>query len=492
MGLEIDRDQFESRDYDRFADRLASCLGVLGELLERPGFGRGPAELGAELELALIDRGARALPLNEEVLRETVDDRMTVELDRFNLECNLIHCGLEGGPFAHLRREIETACEELDRAASAHGGRIVMIGILPTLSEDDLQAEAMTDAVRYRALSRSLRARRGGPFQLDIDGADPLRLACDDVTYEGAATSLQLHLRVPPEQFSDVFDAVQLATAPALAIAANSPTFLGHRLWDETRVALFKQAVDERGPDARSRVARVSFGAHWLTRGPIELFEQAVRDYGVLLPVLDGEDPEEALRAGRVPALREIRLHQGTVWSWNRPVYHPHGGGHVRIELRALPSGPTPEDMVANAAFLVGLGLGLASSMPKIREVMPFEAAHSNFYRAAQRGLDAELQWPDLEQGGCRTRTARDLVLALADVARRGLAEFGVDAEEADRAITTIERRAGAGRTGAGWQRARLARLASGHPTPSALVRMLEDYVARTATGAPVHEWRLD
>lgn len=492
MGLEIDREQFESRDYDRFAERLASCLGVLEELLARPGFGRGPAELGAELEFALIDDGARALPLNEEVLRETVDERMTVELDRFNLECNLIHCGLEGGPFAHLRRQIETARDELERAAAVHGGRIAMIGILPTLSQMDLQADAMTDAVRYRALSRSLRARRGGPFRLDIDGADPLRLDCDDVTYEGAATSLQLHLRVPPEQFSDVFDAVQLATAPALAIGANSPTFLGHRLWDETRVALFKQAVDEREPRSRTRAARVSFGTGWLTRGPIELFRQAVRDYGVLLPVLDGEDPDEALEAGRVPALREIRLHQGTVWSWNRPVYHPHGGGHVRIELRALPSGPTIEDMVANAAFAIGVGLGLAPEMSRIREAMVFEAVHSNFYRAAQRGVEAELHWPDLESGGVRVRKAGDLVQALGGIARKGLERFGVDPEEADRTITTIERRATTGQTGAAWQRARLARLGDGHPTPQALAHMLEDYVARSASGAPVHEWSLE
>ena len=491
MGLEIERDQFQSRDYDRFADRLASCLGVLEELLARPGFGRGPAELGAELELALIDDGARALPLNEEVLRETVDERMTVELDRFNLECNLIHCGLAGGPFAHIRREIETARDELERAAAVHGGRIAMIGILPTLSEVDLQADAMTDAVRYRALSRSLRARRGGPFQLDIDGADPLRLDCDDVTYEGAATSLQLHLRVPPDQFSDVFDAVQLATAPALAIGANSPTFLGHRLWDETRVALFKQAVDERDTRSRTRAPRVSFGTGWLTQGPIELFRQAVRDYGVLLPVLDGEDPDEALEAGRVPALREIRLHQGTVWSWNRPVYHPHGGGHVRIELRALPSGPTIEDMVANAAFAIGVGLGLAPEMPRIREAMAFEAAHSNFYRAAQRGLEAELHWPDLERGEVGVWKAGDLVQALGGIAREGLERFGVDPDEADRAITTIERRAVAGQTGAGWQRARLARLGDGHPTPQALEQMLEDYVARSASGEPVHEWSL-
>jgi cobalt-zinc-cadmium efflux system membrane fusion protein len=202
VGIEIDREDFDSDDFRRFDARLARCLEVLETLLERPGFGEGPSSLGAELEVTLVDQKGHPLPLNHEVLRRTLDPRMTFELDRFNLECNLRHTELAGRPFAHLRRELESACTELSRAARAFEGRIAMIGILPTLEPADLRPSAMTDSARYRALSRSLRAARRGPFQLEISGDDPLSLACEDVTYEGAATSLQIHLRVDPSDFA--------------------------------------------------------------------------------------------------------------------------------------------------------------------------------------------------------------------------------------------------------------------------------------------------
>jgi gamma-glutamyl:cysteine ligase YbdK (ATP-grasp superfamily) len=493
MGLEIDREHFLPEDYERFAERLERCLAVLEELLSRPGFGAGRASLGAELEVALVDEHARPLPLNEEILCETLDERMTVELDRFNLESNLRHTDLAGCPFDHLRREIETARSELARAAALHGGRIVMIGILPTLVEADLQSGAMTDAVRYRALSRSLREKRDGPFRLDIAGEDPVRMACEDVTFEGAATSFQIHLRVSPEAFGDVFNAAQLATAPVLAAAGNSPTFLGHRLWDETRVALFKQAVDDRDELERRarRQARVSFGSGWLREGAVELFREAARDYPVLLPVLYEDDPEAALRANRVPGLKEIRLHQGTVWHWNRPVFDPHDDGHVRIELRALPSGPTTEDMLANAAFLIGLALGLAPAMEAVRSEFDFEAAHHNFYRAAQSGLDARLDWPQALGGAGEATPLRPLLPRLAEIAREGLRRAGVEAAETDPLIDCLSERVERGQTGAQWQRARLAVAGATRPDLEALARMLEEYLDWSGGGEPVHRWRI-
>ena len=416
---------------------------------------------------------------------------MTVEIDRFNLECNLRPTELRGRPFSHLRTELETASAELARAAALHGGRIAMIGILPTLVETDLQPGAMSDVIRYRALSRSLRARRHGPFQLDIAGEDPLRRVCEDVTFEGAATSFQIHLRVHPRDFASVFDAAQLATAPVLAASGNSPTFLGHRLWDETRVALFKQAVDDRHAAERlaHRKPRVSFGSGWLGGGAIRLFREAVREHAPLLPVLFDEDPEAALRAGRVPALKEIRLHQGTVWNWNRPVYDPHGGGHIRIELRALPSGPTIIDMLANTAFLVGLSLGLAPHMDEVRSTFDFETAHHNFYRAAQSGLAARLEWPVALGGTGAADSVRAIVPGLGTIARRGLLSAGVDPTESDPLIDTVLQRVERGQTGATWQRARLASLASTRPSQKTLSRMLEDYLSLSGTDGPVHEW---
>jgi hypothetical protein len=493
MGLEIPREKFEPEEYERFGYRLEKCLQVLERLVEQPGFGEGPATIGAELELALVDSNARALPLNTEVLRETLDDRLTVELDRFNLECNLRHAALEGMPFGHLFREIETARAELRRAAARHDGRVVMIGILPTLEEADLGPSAMTDMVRYRALSRSLRERRGEPFHLRISGLDQLDVVCGDVTFEGAATSFQIHLGVPLSEFRSVFNAAQLATAPVLAAAGNSPTFLGRRLWEETRAALFKQAVDERDTAGRDehRPARVSLGSGWVRDSPIELFRAAARDYSVLLPVVYEEDPEEAFEAGIVPALSEIRLQQGTVWHWNRPVYDSAGGGHVRIELRALPSGPTTTDMVANAAFLVGLAVGLAPWMDEVCATMDFGTAHRNFYRAAQLGLAATLDWPAGLPGEGGAIPVPTLLSRLAPFAREGLRSVGVHPSEGDPLIDLILERVARGQTGAVWQRACLASLAPGRPDAGALAGMLEEYQVRSEGGRPVHEWDL-
>jgi predicted ArsR family transcriptional regulator len=237
MGLAIDREQFDPVDYRRFGQRLDECLLAMGRLLERPGFGTGPTTLGAELELFLVDSQGRALPLNQVVRSEAADPRVVLEIDRFNLELNLTPAPLQGRPFAAFASELDQALSIVRRAAAWHGGRIVMVGILPTLRVEDLELAAISDAVRYRALNNGIRRLRQEPFQVRIDGADPLELAADDVGLEGANTSFQIHLRVDPDRFADHFNAAQLATGPVLAVAGNSPTFLGHRLWQETIVA---------------------------------------------------------------------------------------------------------------------------------------------------------------------------------------------------------------------------------------------------------------
>ena len=491
MGAEIERDGFDAADYARFGSRLQQSLEALRELLERPEFGEGPASLGAELECFLVDEAARPLPINQAVLRETVDPRLTVELDRFNLECNLRPAPLAGRPFESLRREIEGALAELRRAAGAHRGRIALVGILPTLGPEDLAPGAMTNVARYRALSAALQRMRREPFRVLIDGADPLDIRCDDVTFEGANTSLQVHLRVPPREFAGVYNAAQLATAPVLAAAANSPTFLGHRLWEETRIALFKQAVDPRGPD-RGRAPRVGFGTGWLREGPWKLFADSVEQHEPLLPILFGEDPMERVRAGGVPELREMRLHQGTVWNWNRAIYDPAWGGHLRVEMRGLPAGPSVVDMLANAAFLVGLTLGLAPDAESWIAELPFTLAEHNFYRAAQYGLDAELAWPPMVSEATGSLPARQLVMQLLPLAQRGLDAADVEPEESRALLEVVAGRVASGRTGAAWQRETLEQLERERPRARALPAMLERYLVHSGSGRPVHEWPLE
>ena len=493
MGLTIERERFEPVDYVRFEGRLDECLLALRRLLERPGFGSGPMTVGAELELCLIDGQGRALPRNQEVRAETADPRVVLEVDRFNLELNLTPAPLAGRPFAAMASELDQALGIMRRAAAWHGGRPVMVGILPTLRPDDLQLAALSDAPRYRALNNGLRRLRQEPFRIRISGADPLELAADDIGLEGANTSFQVHLRVAPNRFADHVNAAQLATGPVLAVAGNSPTFLGHRLWQETRVALFKQAIDDRDAADRSsrRVARVAFGTGWTITGALELLEESVRLHEPVLPVVGAEHPLERVAAGQVPALAELRLHQSTVWRWNRAIYDPAGGGHLRIEMRALPAGPTVVDMLANAAFLLGLTLALAPGAAEMTSRFAFRQAHHNFYRAAQFGLGANLAWPLKPGGRPGILAAPDLVRHLLPTARQGLEDAGVLAEEAGALLEVIEARAASGQTGAVWQRLTLGALESQLGRERALAAMLERYLDHQQTGEPVHTWPL-
>jgi gamma-glutamyl:cysteine ligase YbdK (ATP-grasp superfamily) len=494
MGLTIDRERFDPVDYRRFELRLEECLAALERLLERPGFGTGPVTVGAELELCLVDAQGRALPRNQEVRAETADPRVVLEIDRFNLELNLTPAPLAGRPFAAMASELEQALQIVRRAAAWHGGRIAMIGILPTLRPEELRLAALSDAPRYRALNHGLRRLRQEPFHIRIDGADPLEVVADDLGLEGANTSFQVHLRVDPDRFADHVNAAQLATGPVLAVAGNSPIFLGHRLWQETRVALFKQAVDDRDAAGRSsrRLSRVAFGTGWTTAGALELLEESVRLHEPVLPVVGPERPLDRLdRDQGVPALEELRLHQGTVWRWNRAIYDPAEGGHLRIELRALPSGPTVTDMLANAAFLLGLTLALAPGAPAMVRRFAFQQAHHNFYRAAQFGLGAELAWPPATDGRAWALPAAELVRQLLPTAAQGLAEAGVDPAEAGSLLAVIEARVASGQTGAVWQRQALAALERRLGRPRALTEMLERYLDHQRTGEPVHTWPL-
>ncbi|QSQ10705.1 glutamate-cysteine ligase family protein [Myxococcus landrumensis] len=496
MGLAIQQEVFLPEDHERFARRLEESLAALRELLARPGFGEGAATIGAELELFLVDARGYPLPVNRQVLARTVDPRVTLEMDRFNLELNPRPGPLAGRPFRALQGELEDSLREVRRAARTQGARVAVVGILPTLREEDLGRGALTAQPRYRALSAAIRERRAAPFHVAISGEEEsLALTWDDVTLEGANTSFQMHLRVAPRDFARLYNAAQLATAPVLAVSGNSPLLLGHKLWDETRVALFRQAVDDRvepGEGGFCSPARVTFGHGWAREGAYELFAESVALHPPLLPVMGHESPLERVAEGGLPGLDELRLHQGTVWTWNRAIYDPRESGHLRIEMRALPAGPTVVDMVANGAFLLGLTLGLGERMDTLLPALPFAHASGNFLRAARRGLDAELSWPGESAPSPRLVPVVELVRRLLPVARRGLLVSGVEAEEVDRMLDIIARRVDTGRTGARWQRRVLARLEAEMPRRDALAAMLERYLQHAESGEPVHTWPED
>jgi hypothetical protein len=486
MGSELTCDRFDEADFERFAVRLERSIAALDRILHRPGFGVGRATIGAELELHLTDSQGRPAPVNRAVIADAHDERVTLEMNRYNVELNTRPLPLAGRPFTRMSAELDEALSVTRAAACAHGAAAVMIGILPTLTEADLLSSALSNSARYRALSAGIRRVRGEPATVRIVGTDVLEVKTDDVTFEGANTSFQIHLRVEPMQFARTYNAAQLVTPFVLSLAGNSPIFLGRRLWDETRVALFRQAVEDRCSTHEDdwRPSRVSFGHGWVRESALELFAEAVSQHQPLLPACsDEEDPEEIVRRGGVPRLRELRLHHGTVWRWNRAVYDDADGGHLRIEMRALPAGPTVRDMVANAALAIGLALALREQADSLVTRMTFGQARHSFYGAARAGLGAEILWPCARAPSPRPSSPAELAAELLPLARRGLVAVGVEAEEADAWLGVIEARIARGITGAVWQRRAFDALGGAASALLARYRELSD------SGEPVASW---
>ena len=493
MGIEINQTSFADQDYLDFSGRLEENLTALQQLLADPGFGCGPRSLGAELEMYIVDEGGNPLYANREIQAAADDAQLTLELNRYNLEYNLSPRAITATPFAATEQEILVKLQHLGAVAAGLGGRIVPIGILPTLRQSDFGAHCITDRKRYRALVSQLIQRRGDEFNIDINGRDPLQLNMADITLEGANTSFQVHYRVNPRDYADTFNAIQLMTPLAVAIGANSPTLFGHTLWHETRIPLFKQSIDTRHADRYRwrEPARVNFGQGWVRRGAGELFQEVVRIYPPLLPICAAQSPAWEMAREQTPSLAELRLHQSTVWLWNRPIYDDADGGHLRIEMRTLPAGPTAIDMVANAAFLLGLAEGMRPRIDEILPAIPFNIAEYNFYRAAQHGLDARLVWPEFGQSGCREQPVCAIIEQLLPVASQGLAMIGVSVDESARYLGVIERRLQRRQTGAIWQRNMLARLKQKMPLDAALHQLLEVFIDYSAENLPVAEWQI-
>ena len=473
MGERVEASVLTTVDGGVVGARLARSVAVLDRMLADGRLSGGPPTVGMELELDLIDPLGRPRMVNGAVLGLLGRSDVQEELGQFNIEADL----------AGVMAACSAAVEPL-------GARVVSIGTLPTLGADHLTEERISANPRYALLSERMRQAGDGRFAVHIDGTEPVAFRTDSLVPQAAATSLQLHLLVPPERFAAYYNAAQLIAAAQVALAGNSPYLLGRAVWQETRIALCEQILDtRRGAEvAAGRPQRVWLGDRWVS-GPVELFDHTVRWFPPLLPFLDEEDPDGALAAGRIPRLRELRLHNGTVWRWNRPVYDVQAGrAHLRIENRVLPSGPTPVDMIANAALYYGLVRSVADADPPPWALAPFALAERDLHLAARYGLAAMLSWAGREMRA--DRLAGDVLLPAAAA---GLDSWGVEPADRDRYLGVLADRLRTGRTGAAWQTATVRRLEDSHglERTAALREMTRRYVENASSGAPVHQWPL-
>lgn len=495
MGRGVTERTFTHEDRQRYRAQIQRCLDALARMLAGDPFSSHRQQIGLEIELNLVDDDLDPAMANAAVLEKIADPAFQTELGQHNIEINLRPRPLAGDEALQLERELRSALDAADEKARTAGAGLVMIGMLPTLRREHFDLRWLSVNPRYTALNEQIFAERREEMMLDIEGvgldaAVPERLLTytNTILPESACTSVQLHLQVVPGEFAAHWNAAQCLAGVQVALAANSPFLLGKALWQETRIPLFQQATDTRAPELRNQGVRprVWFGERWIT-SIFDLFEENVRYFSPLLPETEDEDPLAVLDAGTAPSLAELRLHNGTVWRWNRPIYDVVDGvPHLRIENRVLPAGPTVLDVMANAAFFYGALRALTEHERPVWTQMSFLAAEENLYAGARHGMDAELYWP-----GVGWAPPDELVLRkLLPLAHDGLRSHGVSDAARERYLGVIEQRCITRRTGSGWQRDTVRALAerAGDRSP-ALVGMLERYVEHMHSNEPVHTW---
>ena len=470
MGDEIRERHFNAEHFSRFRRRLDAETDLVAELFQNNTLSRRGDIVGFELEAWIVDADGQPHPKNQELIEHVGNPLVVPELAAFNVELNGSPTALSGNVFSRIDDELSATWAMCRQGARDLGCRLVTVGILPTIRPDLLNSNYMSAMVRYQALNdRVLALRDGAPLHIRITTGDGLDMMHDDVMLEAATTSFQIHLQCKPERAVRDFNAAMVASAPMVALAANSPFLFGRSLWEETRIPLFEQAVSA-GPRAP---ARVTFGTGYAQSSLVEIFRENQSEHVILLPFVQADEPPHKYA--------HVRFQNGTVWRWNRPLlgFDFDGQPHLRIEHRVVPAGPTIHDCVANAATWLGMVRGLVDRDDPIETRIGFETAKNNFYAAAKYGLDAPLTWV----GGVE-RPARELLAEeLLPLAAGALGKLDIPDAEVKRYVGTAQARVERDRTGARWQRAWVAK----HGTDwAALTRA---YADAQDSGEPVHEW---
>ncbi len=488
MGEEVDLQEFSRADRTRHREKVRRCLDVFARMLRESRFDIENPMTGMEIEFNLVDDDGHPALKGMEVLEAIADPAFQTELAQFNLEINVPPRRLGARGVSGFEDDLRSSLNQAETRSNEVDAHMVMIGILPTLEDGHLGPAQISPNPRYKLLSDQILAARGEDLVIDIQGAERLRTTSESIMPEAACTSTQLHTQVSPDNFAAYWNASQAISGIQLAVGANSPYLLGRQLWHETRIPLFEQATETRSEELKEQGVRprVWFGERWIT-SIFDLFEENVRYFPALLPITDDEDPLEVLQDGGTPALSELKLHNGTIYRWNRPVYDVVDGvPHLRVENRVLAAGPSVIDTMANAAFYFGLVRTLAEDDRPLWSQMSFSAAEENFHVAAQHGIDARVYWP-----GVGEVDATELVLRrLLPMADAGLQQWGVEADERDRLLSIIEQRCVLRRNGASWFIERVqAREAEGSDRAEALRTTLLTYRELMHANEPVHTW---
>jgi CBS domain-containing protein/gamma-glutamylcysteine synthetase len=490
MGEQNVHEKSDSKALGQFMKHLLDDVHALDLMIQQGLLEEGKRHIGAEQELFLVTKDWHPAPKALSVLEKLPDDHFTTELASFNMEFSLDPVPFGGECLRKLENQLSDYLARARSAAHQVGCQVVLTGILPTLKKSDLGLQNMTPRPRYFALNEAMSKLRGKSYEFNIRGIDELIVEHDSVMLEACNTSFQLHFQVAPQEFAKLYNIAQLVSAPLLAGACNSPVLFGKRLWRETRIAVFQQAVDTRRatPYLRESKARVSFGNRWVDESILEIFKEDIARYRLILGTEIEESPFDAIEAGRPPELKALCLHNGTIYRWNRPCYGiTDGKAHLRIENRVLPSGPTVIDSMANAAFFFGLLSGFSAEFEDPSSLIDFGYVRDNFLAAARLGLNAQFTW-----FGGKTAPAPELICEeLIPLAKQGLISRGIDKDDVERYLGVYEKRVQSQMTGADWMLRSVAEMKDEGSRGQRLAALTAATAKRQIEGKPVHQWEL-
>jgi len=475
MGQEIATSRFTNQDFAEFERRLREETALFARMFRDSEFSEDHGVGGCEIEAWLVDADFNPAPINRDFLEKFGDPIVGSELASFNIELNCTPQSLRGRALTLLREDIENTWRRCNETVKEFDARIMLIGILPTARNEDVVPENMSNMKRYRALNdQVMKQRKGRPVEIDIRGPDHLRLRHTGVMLESVTTALQIQFQVGLSRAVRFYNSSLAVSAPFLAVSTNSPFIFGKDLWAETRIPVFEQSLAENHQTQNSFCgpSRVDFGCGYARESLSELFQENLDFFRVMLPVVFGDPPHR---------FSHLRLHNGTIWRWNRPLigFGEDGGCHLRIENRVAPSGPTIIDIVANAAFFFGLVQAYAFVQPPLEAVLPFRTARDNFYACARDGISAEIRWLDNAVHPVGKLVLDELVPAAA----KGLVDLGIDRKDIDFYLGIIGKRVESGQTGSVWMRRWRAKHKGGFG------ELCCRYIERQESGLPVHEW---
>lgn len=431
-----------------YTHHLLDDLKSLEYMLDSNMIESGIIRLGAEQEFCLVNDYWRPASKAKEVIDDINDKHFTSELAKYNIEINLDPFEVEYTVFQKLKAQLVSLLDKAHRSSAKLNSKVLLSGILPSITLDELDIDFMTQQPRYLALNEMLIKNRGTDFRMQLTGVDELAIAHNNIMFEACNTSFQMHLQIDPDDFESSYNWAQAIAGPVLAIAVNSPLLLGKELWHETRIALFQQSIDIRKL-SRAHIdqqARVSFGEDWVRGTIVDHFKNEISRFPILLTKAIEKNSYQELLNKNTPQLNALNLHNGTVYRWNRPCYGVGGGkAHIRIENRYIPSGPTVDDEIANMAFWVGLMSGRTQDSNRIWEKMEFEEAKLNFNRAATQGADAIMSWMG------KSLSVKELINnELLPQSRKGLTKLNIDPKDIDYFLSIIKNRLGSN-TGSQW-----------------------------------------